>query len=138
MYDEAKVAAEIEDFLEQAGVKGMKWGRRKGGTASSAASQKGFFNKPSVTKAVLVGSYGKKSSYTDPTALQNRRVAGKLRVASILTGLAAVGVSAAAKGSPDGAIVASLLQKSAAGIQVASLIKGAQGASQEQTARTNA
>lgn len=127
----------VDGILEHHGVKGMKWGSHKmankGG--SGGGSQKGFFNNPSAAKAILVGSYGKKSAYTNPKALEMRKQAGRLRVAGILGTVGASAIAAAGKGNVGAQAVSGVLNLGASGVLVASLIKGASGASIERASR---
>ena len=121
----------IDDVLAHHGVKGMKWGQ----TRKAGAAQKGFFNKPSAAKAILLGSYGKKSSYTNPQALAVRKQAGRLRIAAAITGVGSQLISAASRGNAGGQLVAGVLGTAASGVTIASVIKGAQGASMERFSR---
>jgi hypothetical protein len=146
MYDEDAYVEGVENFLKHegilkedeslvhAGVKGMKWGQRKARTAASAGTS-GFFNKPSAAKALVVNSYGRKSSYTNARALQKRTSAGKLRIAALLTGASAVAISAVGRGNPGATVVAGLLGTTAGGLGVASVVQGTTGAALESESR---
>lgn len=79
------------DYLAHYGVRGMKWGRRKARPIGD------FFNNPSAAKALLLGSYGRKSSYTDKKALKKRVIAGRLRIAGWSTTIAGTAISSIAQ-----------------------------------------
>ena len=124
---------EVTDFLEHIGVKGMKWGKRKSG--GSGRNKENFFSKPSVAKAALLGSYGSKSSYTNPAALANRQKAGKLRIAAILTGVGAMALSKAGQNNQGAQVVSGLLRVTSTGVGIGSVVVGTIGASQESQSR---
>ena len=91
----------VDQFLEHAGVKGMKWGKRK--AVDPAAGPKN----PSYARAALLGAVGNgKGRFTDPKALKQRSVAGKLFVTSIASNLASTGLKALAEGSSNSSVKA--------------------------------
>lgn len=121
----------IDQVLEHHGVAGMKWGKHKsaGSSAgSSAPKKKGFFDKPTAAKALILGSYGKKSAYTNPEALALRKQAGKLRIASALVGVGSTAISQIGKNSAGAQAVGSILNFGAGAVNLASLVQGAKGA----------
>lgn len=126
-----------ENSLEQSGVKGMRWGKTTAGKAGQNPNS--FLNSPSAAKAVLLGSYGKKSAYTNPAALVKRQKAGKQRIAAILLGAGSLGLSAATAGNPSAhagaSIVSGIMSTVGAGLSIASVMNGAQGAHEEQQSR---
>lgn len=124
---------DVEAFLEHIGVKGMKWGKRK--ASGTNGGKDNFFSKPSVAKAALLGSYGSKSAYTNPAALANRTKAGKLRVATILTGVGAMAVSKIGQNNQGAQVVSGLLRVTSTGLGIGSVVVGTIGASQESQAR---
>jgi len=127
-----------QDELAHYGKKGMKWGQTKAGAAGGSPNS--FFNKPSVAKAIVLGSYGKKSAYTNPAALAQRKTAGKLRIAAVL---GSVGGSVISQiGSKNGNVgltaAGGILSAGAGLVGVASLVKGVQGAHEESLSRKDA
>lgn len=124
----------LDGILSHYGVPGMHWGSRKA-SGGSTGSQKGFFNNPSVAKAVVLGSYGKKSSYTNPAALATRKTAGKLRIVAALASVGSNLISTAGRGNSGAQAVAGVLGLGAGGVALASIIKGAEGASMERNSR---
>lgn len=133
---------EEQDELTHHGVPGMKWGKHKSAGSSSSSSsapkKPGFFDKPSAAKAVLTGSYGKKSSYTDPHALAVRKAAGKLRLAAVIGTAGSMAISKLAPSSSAAQITAGLVSSAAGAVSLASLISGATGAQMEKNARKSA
>jgi hypothetical protein len=132
------MSKEVDDVLAHHGVKGMKWGshaKAKAANGLTGSQQRGFFNKPSAAKAIVLGSYGSKSSYTNPQALALRKQAGRLRIAAVLTGAGANLIGNASRGNVGGQAVSAILGTAAGGVQLASLVKGAQGASLERFSR---
>lgn len=138
MLDQEKYDKEISDYLEHIGVKGMKWGKSGGGSAKSGGGKTGgsLFNNPSVTKAVVLGSYGKKSAYTNPAALATRKKAGQLRVISAIALAGGLAASTLGRG-PGTKAVGSMLQAGAGVVSLSSLMVGAKGIRQEQAARAS-
>lgn len=134
---EDPVAQGISDFLRHegflsedgellhAGVKGMKWGQRKAQ----------FFNNPSAGKALLLGSYGKKSAYKNPEALKKRIAAGRFRIAALGTAAASMGIRAIGQGNPGSLLVTSLLNATAVSLGTTGSIVGAVGAAEERSSR---
>lgn len=144
------MATEVEEFLEHHGVLGMHWGKHKTEPTSvtpakanpsgstGVTAKKGLFNSPTVAKAVILGSYGKKSSYTSAAALQERRTAGKLRIAAILGSVGSVALSAAAAKGPMKtgiAVTSTIVSTAAGGVGLASWITGIKATNQEQQYR---
>lgn len=125
--------------LAHHGVPGMKWGKHKGAGSSSSPSRPqkttGFFNNPTVAKSIVLGSFGKKRSYTNPAALQLRKSAGRLRIASALTAVGSNAVGVLGKNNGGAQAVSLLLGYGAGGLSVASVVQGAKGAHQEQMSR---
>jgi 2'-5' RNA ligase len=120
--------------LAHHGVPGMKWGKhtKAGSSGGSGAPKKGFFDKPSAAKAIVLGSFGKKSAYTNPEALHLRKQAGKLRIASVLANVGSQAIGRLGQGNAGAQAVSTVLGLGAGAVGVASIVKGAQGASMQQ------
>lgn len=143
---DATFEEQIDDFLEHAGVKGMRWGHRKagvsggsGGSGGSHGPKKtgGFYNNPSVAKVLVLGSYGKKSSYTNPQALAMRRKAGKLRIASMIAVAGSSAVSTLGKGNGGATAVAGILSAAGSVTGFMGAVNGVKGAHLEEMSRNN-
>lgn len=119
-------------FLEHYGKKGMRWGHRKAADSggSSSGDKKGFFDKPSGAKALLLGSYGKKSAYTDPQALKARTVAGHLRTVDVIASVGSFGAQVIAQktGNQGAALAGTALGLVANGTFITSRVIGTAGA----------
>lgn len=124
-----------ENELQHFGVKGMRWG--KTGAGKAGQSPNSFFNKPTAAKAVILGSYGKKSAYTNPAALQIRKNAGKLRIAGLSAAVLGFGVQqiGARTGNQGTVIAGTIIGQVGAAVGVAGLISGAVGATAERKSR---
>lgn len=91
----------VDEFLEHAGVKGMKWGKRKAAEPTVGAKN------PSYARAALLGAVGNgKSRFTDPAALKQRSAAGKLFVTSIASSLGSTALKSIAEGSNNPSVKA--------------------------------
>lgn len=130
------MTTEVDTFLAHYGVLGMKWGKSKAESQVSKNRKPGFFDKPRVAKALILNSYGKKSSYRSQEALVLRKRAGKIRIATWLATGAGTGVGLLAiKADPSTKaglqIVAQTLSTGTSVLDITSRVVGAKGAYEE-------
>lgn len=147
------MAAEVDNFLEHYGVKGMRWGKRNASTIAEAAGlskgvtprdKTGGIKTPSYARAAIVGNWANsKKRFTDPAALKTRTAAGKLAAVAFVgsVGSTALGVIAATSKNSSvaaGASMASgILSRGAGAVGTAALVTGVVAVRQERVARAN-
>jgi len=128
----------VDEFLEHAGVKGMKWGKRKAVDPSAGPKN------PSYARAALLGAVGNgKGRFSDPKALKQRSTAGKLFATSLASNLASTGLRSIAAGSNNpsvkagAALASNILSVAGLGTGLASLATGVSSVTTERAARAN-